>query len=73
MGVGKGNVEVIDIDHTFLLLSMNTQPGFSLISATAFLVLQEMLTSDSSRCATGEATLGFGRGEWAYLLLSRAT
>ena len=91
MGVGKGNVEVVNINHPFLLLSMNTPLGentaaaiqafplnidsdslpvshatrdfCSLIPATTFLTLQELLTPVLFWCATGEVTLGFGRGE----------
>lgn len=40
-----------------------TRGFFSLIPATAFLVLQELLTTNLIWCATEVTTLGFGRGE----------
>ena len=91
MGVGKGNVEVVNIDHLFLIfiyeyatrgrhccsypnittqdrLRLSTRSPcypsfFSPIPVTALLVLQGLITPDLYWCATGEATLLFGRGE----------
>ena len=92
MGVGKGKVEVFNINHLFFCLSMNTprwgntaaaatqafplnvdsdslpvshatRKFCSLIPATTFLTLQELLTPVLFWCVTREAILGFGRGE----------
>ena len=53
----------LNIDSDSLPVCHATRERFSLISATAFLVVQELLKPDLLWCATGEATLGFGWGE----------
>ena len=54
---------LLDIDFDSLTFSHGTRTIFSLVPATAFLVLQELFTPDLIWCATGEATLAFGRME----------
>ena len=51
----------LKIDSDYLPVPHATLDLFSLISATALLVLQELLTPDLFWCATEEATLRFGR------------
>ena len=53
----------LNIDSDFLSVPHAVRELFSLIPATALPVLQELLTPDFVWRATGEARLGFSRGE----------
>ena len=53
----------LDMDPEFFPVSHGTRDFFSLVSGTAFLDPQEILTPEFVRCAMGEATLGFGMEE----------
>ena len=55
MGVGKGNVEVVNICHLFLIFIHNTPPGESTAAAIPALPLK----TDSDSPPFSRVTLGF--------------